>query len=174
MAISIQSAKVVKNTDGTYSVAVLHVNGAVSNVNFTHVPFAEEMATAYAAFLNGYVKVANAVEGAASTVRTDAGADAVKALEEAKTLVTNAKAEGDKLITDAKAEATKVKAEAETLLADAKAEVAKLIADAKAEVAKLKGATPEAPVVIPPAAKTVTPAPAPAPAAAPAANEADE
>jgi vacuolar-type H+-ATPase subunit H len=142
MAISIKSASVLKNTDGTYSVNILHTDGKVSVVNFTHVPFAAELATAYADSINGVVKVANALSPTVSTVEADAKkliADAkAEAASRATQLVAAALTDATKLSADAKAVIAEAKTEAEKLLADAKAEAAKLIADAKAEAEKLK------------------------------------
>ena len=126
MAISIKSAAVQKNTDGTYSVNIFHTDGKTSVVNFTHVPFAAELATAYADSINGVVKAVNALSPVASTVEADA-----------KKLVAEAEAEAVKVRAEADGYAAAVKTKVEALYAEAKVEAAKLVADAKAEVAKL-------------------------------------
>jgi len=141
MAISISKAVVQKNTDGTYQVNVIHTDGKTSVVSFTHVPFAQELAAAYADFLNGVVKVSHELAPVTATV----DADAKKLLADAKTEATNTKAEVEKLLSEAKVTAAgyiaAAKAEAEKLLADAKAEAEKLLGDAQA---KLSATTPAA------------------------------
>src|SRR5271157_1859138 len=144
MAISIKSASVQKNTDGSYQVNVLHTDGKTSVVSFTHVPFAAEMAAAYADFVNGAVKVGTVLTGDATVVEADAKklladaqVEAGKVKAEAETLLAAAKVEASKLKADAEAAVVKIEAEASKLLAEARTEAAKLLADAKAEVAKL-------------------------------------
>ena len=126
MSISVKVATVVKNTDGTYSVSILHTDGKISLVQFHHVPFAAELAAGYADFVNGVVKIGHEL----APVEADVDADAKKLLADAKVEAENTKAEAEKLLAAAKVTA-------DGYIADAKTEAAKLIADAKAEIAKL-------------------------------------
>lgn len=160
-------ATAVKNSDGTYSVRIQHTaEGIVSEVIFGNVFFAETLANAYAAILNGEAVVEAEVTkliGEAEPIVADVKADVKRLLSdaklEAKTLVAEAKAEAGKLKTEAQALYEELKTEAEKLIEEAKAEAEKLISEAKAAVHT---------------ATAKTPVPTPAPGEAPATKVADE
>lgn len=153
-------ATAVKNSDGTYSVRIQHTTeGSVTTVDFTNVLFAETLATAYAAMLNGEAVVSAKVDQLitdAKPVIADATADIKKLLAEAEAealkLVVAAKTEGKSLLAEAKTEAGKLKAEAQTFYDETKVEAEKLLGEARAEAAKLMHT----------AAAKVDPLPAPA------------
>src|SRR5574337_961020 len=133
-------ATVQKNADGTYSVRIQHTQeGTYTEVHFPNVVFAEQMAEAYAAFINGTVDVIEEVKALPSQVKTlaiDGKVDAEKLLAEAKQagakIVDVAVMDAKKIETEAAVKLSAADAEAKALLAKAKAEAEKVVADAKA------------------------------------------
>ena len=127
-------ATVVKNSDGTYSVRIQHTaSGSVTTVDFTNVLFAETLANAYAAFLNGSA----VIDAKVAQVVTDAKPALADAQADVKKLIAEAEVEAEKLINAAKTEARNLKVEASALYEETKNEAEKLLDDAKAEAAKL-------------------------------------
>lgn len=141
-------ATVVKNPDGTYSVRIQHTaGGIVTNVDFTNVLFAETLANAYAAMLNGSV----VIDAKITQFVTDAKPALAEAQVDLSRLVTAAEGEAKNIIAAAKLEAAELKTEAETLAKELKAEAVLLLEQAKTEAAKLLHA----------AAAKIEPTPAP-------------
>jgi|SRR5271167_1578664 len=138
-------ATAVKNSDGTYTVRIQHtVGGTVTEVNFTNPYFAETLAKAYAAMLNGTAvvdaKVAQLVTDAKPAL-ADAEADLSRLVDaaekEAKNILDAAKLEAGKIKLDVEEFNKQLTEQAKSALAEAKAEAEKLLAEAKTEAAKL-------------------------------------
>jgi F0F1-type ATP synthase membrane subunit b/b' len=175
----VQPATSVKNSDGTYTVRIQHtVGGTITEVDFKNPYFAETLATAYAAMLNGQAVVEAKVGQLASDaapVLADAKTDIKKLLaeaeKEAQNLIAAAKLEAGELKTEAGALYNQTKSQAEGLLDTA----TKHLNEAKAEaVTILNEARTEASKLIKEAAAKVEPTPAPAAPAKSAVTEEDE
>lgn len=154
-------ATAVKNSDGTYTVRIQHtVEGSITEVDFKNVLFAEVLANAYAAMLNGQA----VVEAKVDQIASDAAPALADAKADIKKLLTEAEAEAQKLIAAAKLEASELKTEAEAFISEAKTEAVKLLNEARTEASKL----------IKEAAAKIEPTPAPTPAVKSAVTEEDE
>jgi vacuolar-type H+-ATPase subunit H len=175
----VQPATSVKNSDGTYTVRIQHtVGGTITEVDFKNPYFAETLAIAYAAMLNGQA----VVEAKVGQIAADAAPALADAKTDIKKLISEAEAEAQKLITAAKTEAGKLRQEASTLIdaakleaSEVKTEASALLAEAKTEAVKLLNeARTEASKLIKEAAAKVEPTPAPAAPAKSAVTEEDE
>ena len=121
-------ATVAKQSDGTYVVRIQHTAGGdISLIHFPNHFFAQELAEAYAAFLNGETtvkvdasEVAQKVKEALDEAKDEANTELRKILTEAKAeavkLVNDAENEAEKIVGVAEAEAKKIKSKAEQLL----------------------------------------------------------
>lgn len=165
-------ATAVKNSDGTYTVRIQHtVEGSITEVDFKNVLFAEVLATAYAAMLNGQA----VVEAKVDQIASDAAPALADAKADVKKLLTEAEAEAQKLIVAAKQEASEIKGEAGTFFAEVKANAEKMLADAKTEaVTLLNEARTEASKLMKEAAAKIEPTPASTTESKSAVHEEDE
>lgn len=141
-------ATAMKNSDGTYTVRVQHtIEGQVTEVHFGNVVFAEALANAYAAMLNGSAVLDAKIGKATADIKAaipDAKADAKKALAEAEK-------KASEIVTAAKLEVRKLRAEGATIIEETKVEAEKLLTEARTEAAKIlrEAATKVEPPAVP-------------------------